>query len=210
MDWAALWTLLPPLAVLVGVVLWLGRARRQRLRLDSTWGWLGPGLEHQVSGRAWRGRVGSRRVEVTWSDGDTTICVSGYPRLRATFLRATGPALPPEPREEHFLKLPLPGGLAGWGPEPDRLQALVRQGGVMEALQELLDSGQPTIRQIRVEAQGVSFFARNLWDRTLTEQDARRWTQAMLVLAHAAEAETVRFQPRPLSVESPSHPSSLG
>jgi hypothetical protein len=200
MDWSSLWTLIPPLVVLVGLLLWLEGAQRQSLRLDSTWGWLGPGLEHQGSGRAWRGRIGSRRIEVTWLDRSTTICVSAHPRLQATFRRASAPGLPPGSPEDHFEKVMLPGGFLGWGPEPDKLESLVQQGGVREALQELLGNP-PELRQIRIEAQEVSFFARSLWDPRLEEQDARRWTQALLVLAHAAESETARSQPDPISAE---------
>lgn len=198
MEWSALWMLAPPLIMLIGISLWLGNARKQHMRLDSIWSWLGPGIDHRGSGRTWRGRLGQRPVEVTWFDRNTMVSLTARPRMRGTFRRAGAPFTASLSHEE--VEVVLPGDVLGTGPDPVALRALESQPGVREALRLLLgtdEPGRPAIRSVSIgPARSVTYFTRNLKFQFVTEQQTRRWVEALLVIAQGAEHRAARTPER--------------
>jgi hypothetical protein len=193
MEWVAALILVPPLMVIAGITLWYLNVGWRRERLDDTWGWVGPGRQHHGSGRAWHGEVSGREIEVTWFDRNTTVRLEADPKVEVGFGRAGGPHDTLHTAGPDAVEVPLPNAHVAYGPSPEVVRRVAEQPGVQPALYDLLDTPvgpaeQPAIRTVEVARGGVTWFGRNLRDRQIERDDAHRWVEALLVLAHAAEA----------------------
>jgi hypothetical protein len=180
--------LIPPFAVVLALTLWYTSTRRKTSLLDAWWGWLGPGSRWQGNGRAFTGTVDGRAVKVTWFDNTTTITVAGHPGVRAGFGRRARPTSVVDEAEVGGRRVNVDGEHVGFGDTRGDVTALVSQPQVRPALDVLLAEDEGSIRSVDVEpATGVVWFARNVHLHDMTPDRTRRWVEAAVTLARAAE-----------------------
>lgn len=165
-----------------------GIRRRQRTleRLQQRWAWLGPSEPYQGGGLAWSGEIEGRAVRVTWFEHNTEITIAAAPHAKVGFGRIDQSAALTGVQGGTRVEL---NGRMGYGPDASTVRAIDAYPGADEALATLLGRGDGSLRAVGADPQGgrVTWFARNLVEPDFAPADARRWVEALLVIAHASE-----------------------
>lgn len=187
--------LVPPVVIVGGLTMWFLSKRRKTAHLDEWWGWLGRGTAWKGNGRAFAGTLGGRNVTVTWFDGNTTVTVDGSPTVRAGFGRRDRPDQVVDEANDGGRRVVVDAQHVGFGETRGDVRAILARPGVREALDVLLAQDEDSMRSVDIEPDtGVVWFARNLREADTTPAFTRRWTEAVVALAEAAEHPVLATQ----------------